>query len=219
MCPRTRCLLVLGRAPGRCAGEAPRYIWAHSDCRWLHLNPPPLQRPKSLQKRAERPLQRSRLCRILKTPTHAGSVKCTSCGSLRNAAVSSTSNRNLEVSATCTLDKKRCSRACGKPSVPPTVSSRRTATTHTLGVGHRPQVRDGGDVRQEDRHIQGKSGSCTCLTRSATSLAATASWGANRPGAGIAFADKYRKEDHVTVCFMGDGARVRACCTRRSTWP
>ena len=25
-------------------------------------------------------------------------------------------------------------------------------------------------------------------------------------GAGIAFADKYRKEDHVTVCFMGDGA-------------
>ena len=25
-------------------------------------------------------------------------------------------------------------------------------------------------------------------------------------GAGIAFADKYRDEDHVTVCFMGDGA-------------
>ena len=25
-------------------------------------------------------------------------------------------------------------------------------------------------------------------------------------GAGIAFADKYRKEDHVTVCFFGDGA-------------
>ena len=25
-------------------------------------------------------------------------------------------------------------------------------------------------------------------------------------GAGIAFADKYRKEDHVTLCFMGDGA-------------
>ena len=25
-------------------------------------------------------------------------------------------------------------------------------------------------------------------------------------GAGIAFADKYREEDHVTVCFMGDGA-------------
>lgn len=25
-------------------------------------------------------------------------------------------------------------------------------------------------------------------------------------GAGIAFADKYRNEDHVTVCFMGDGA-------------
>ena len=25
-------------------------------------------------------------------------------------------------------------------------------------------------------------------------------------GAGIAFADKYRQEDHVTVCFMGDGA-------------
>ena len=25
-------------------------------------------------------------------------------------------------------------------------------------------------------------------------------------GAGIAFADKYRKEDHVAVCFMGDGA-------------
>lgn len=25
-------------------------------------------------------------------------------------------------------------------------------------------------------------------------------------GAGIAFADKYRKEDHVTICFMGDGA-------------
>ena len=25
-------------------------------------------------------------------------------------------------------------------------------------------------------------------------------------GAGIAFADKYRKEDHITVCFMGDGA-------------
>jgi len=25
-------------------------------------------------------------------------------------------------------------------------------------------------------------------------------------GAGIAFADKYRKEDHMTVCFMGDGA-------------
>ena len=25
-------------------------------------------------------------------------------------------------------------------------------------------------------------------------------------GAGIAFADKYRKEDHVTVCFMGDSA-------------
>ena len=25
-------------------------------------------------------------------------------------------------------------------------------------------------------------------------------------GAGIAFADKYRNEDHVTICFMGDGA-------------
>ncbi|MFZ9054772.1 MAG: thiamine pyrophosphate-dependent enzyme, partial [Flavobacteriales bacterium] len=25
-------------------------------------------------------------------------------------------------------------------------------------------------------------------------------------GAGIAFADKYRKEDHVTLCFFGDGA-------------
>jgi pyruvate dehydrogenase E1 component alpha subunit len=25
-------------------------------------------------------------------------------------------------------------------------------------------------------------------------------------GAGIAFADKYRDEDHVTICFMGDGA-------------
>lgn len=25
-------------------------------------------------------------------------------------------------------------------------------------------------------------------------------------GAGIAFADKYRKEDHVTICFFGDGA-------------
>ena len=25
-------------------------------------------------------------------------------------------------------------------------------------------------------------------------------------GAGIAFADKYRKEDHVTICMMGDGA-------------
>ena len=48
---------------------------------------------------------------------------------------------------------------------------------------------------------------CTCLIRRENLFGGHGIVGGQIGlGAGIAFADKYRDEDHVTVCFMGDGA-------------
>lgn len=54
---------------------------------------------------------------------------------------------------------------------------------------------------------KGKGGSMHMFDKSRNLFGGHGIVGAQIPlGAGIAFADKYREEDHVTVCFFGDGA-------------
>lgn len=54
---------------------------------------------------------------------------------------------------------------------------------------------------------KGKGGSMHMFDKSRNLFGGHGIVGAQIPlGAGIAFADKYRNEDHITVCFLGDGA-------------
>lgn len=54
---------------------------------------------------------------------------------------------------------------------------------------------------------KGKGGSMHMFSKEKNLFGGHGIVGAQIPlGAGIAFADKYRKEDHVTICFFGDGA-------------
>ncbi len=54
---------------------------------------------------------------------------------------------------------------------------------------------------------KGKGGSMHMFDKERNLFGGHGIVGAQIPmGAGIAFADKYRNEDHVTICFMGDGA-------------
>jgi len=54
---------------------------------------------------------------------------------------------------------------------------------------------------------KGKGGSMHMFDKEKNLFGGHGIVGAQIPmGAGLAFADKYRNEDHVTICFMGDGA-------------
>ena len=89
---------------------------------------------------------------------------------------------------------------------------------HPLVLGTDPKVVMAELYGKVTGSSKGKGGSMHMFDKERNLLNAPAQYLSSSPlalcivggqiglGAGIAFADKYRNEDHVTICFMGDGA-------------
>lgn len=78
---------------------------------------------------------------------------------------------------------------------------------HPLALGTHPNVVMAELYGKITGSSKGKGGSMHMFDKERNLFGGHGIVGAQIPlGAGIAFADKYRNEDHVTLCFFGDGA-------------
>lgn len=78
---------------------------------------------------------------------------------------------------------------------------------HPLALGTDPKVVMAELYGKATGSSKGKGGSMHMFDKSKNLFGGHGIVGGQIPlGAGIAFADKYRNEDHVTLCFLGDGA-------------
>ena len=78
---------------------------------------------------------------------------------------------------------------------------------HPIAMGMEPKYVMAELYGKKTGCSKGKGGSMHMFDKSRNLFGGHGIVGAQIPlGAGIAFADKYREEDHVTVCFFGDGA-------------
>ena len=78
---------------------------------------------------------------------------------------------------------------------------------HPIAMGMEPKYVMAELYGKKTGCSKGKGGSMHMFDKSRNLFGGHGIVGAQIPlGAGIAFADKYREEDHITVCFFGDGA-------------